>query len=336
MTISQYRSVVLGVLLVAAGCTKHKDDAPAGPAVNGSSIAYVLNDNFTFSQFHQDLVQAGLIDTLSGTRLFTALAPNNDAYLLTGGDPLARLYTGQDLWTATAYHILVDSIVFGPMPLVQNKPLITVAGQPVFFSRYEEAGDTITTVNGVRPVSMDNPATNGPIQVMSQLLNPLVYPNLDGRMRDDTLLTLFCALLQRAGMDSLLAGNDVYTVLAPDNNSLRSTAGQPGSLDLSSLDRIAAADRDTVRNLLMYCVMKDRWFLGDFYHSEYTQPAGVTMLNGETIGITGSPDVYHSIRFTGASGSPAALHEYVVQRYNYADIPVGNGVLHILNHVLIP
>lgn len=336
MTISRLRHVALGALLVLAGCTKHTEDAPARPAVNGGSIAYVLNDNFTFSIFYGDLTISGVVDSLSGTRPFTALAPNNDAYARSTNVPLSLTYPGSALWTAAAYHIVVDSLVFGPVPLAHNKPLVTLTGQPVFFSKYEEAGDTITTVNGLRLVSLDNPASNGLIQVMPEPMNPLVYPTLDGRMRDDTLLTLFCALLQHAGMDSLLAGSDAYTVLAPDNNSLRSTAGQPGSLDLSSLDRIAAADPDTVKNILKYCVIKDRWFLGDFYHSEYTQPGGVTMLNGETIVITGAPDVYHSIRFTGQSGSAASIHAFVTSAYNYADIPVGNGVLHILNHVLIP
>lgn len=337
MTIPSYRSLVFGLLLlIAAGCTKKKE-TPAAPAAGSSSIAYVLNDNFTFSSFYKDLSNAGLIDTLGSAHRFTALAPNNDAYTQSGNPLSLQFPTPATLWSAVAYHILSDSVVFGPMPLVQNKPLMTLSGQPVFLSKYEEAGDTITTVNGLRLVSMDNPASNGPIQVLPEIMKPLFYPTLDGRMRNDTLLTLFCAMVQRAGLDSLLASSDVYTVLAPYNPSLRSTAGQPGSLDISSLDRIAAADPDTLKNMVEYCILKDRYFLGDLYHSEYTQPAGVTMLNGETIGITGSPNGYNSIRFTGRTGVVAGIYSFnVANSYIYSDFPCGNGVLHIINQVLIP
>jgi uncharacterized surface protein with fasciclin (FAS1) repeats len=336
MKIPQYLSLMLGLfIMTAAGCTKKKD-APAAPEASGSSIAYVLNDNFPFSSFCKDLSNAGLIDTLGSAHRFTALAPNNDAYALSGISLNLLFRTPATLRSAAAYHLLSDSVVFGPMPLVQNKPMMTLSGQPVFFSKYEEAGDTITTVNGLRLVSMDNLASNGPIQVLPEIMNPLFYPTLDGRMRNDTLLTLFCAMVQRAGLDSLLANTDTYTVLAPYNASLRATAGQPGSLDLSSLDHIAAADPDTLKNMVAYCILKDRYFLGDLYHSEYTQPTGVTMLNGETIGITGSPGVYHSIRFTGKTGVVAGIYSFIASSYNYADFPCGNGVLHIINQVLIP
>ena len=329
MTILRYRNLILGLLLaIATGCSK-QNDAPAGPQVNGSSIAYVLNDNFTFSKLHDRLAAVGLIDTLAGTRPFTILAPNNDAFQL-------KAYVPPSLaWVTMAYHILPDSIAFGPMPLVQNKPLMTLAGKNVYFSKFVEAGDTVTAVNGFRLVSLDNPASNGLIQVMPGILLPEVYPTLDSRMRNDTILNYFCLMLQRTGLDSLLSGSDVYTVLAPSNAALRATAGRPGSLDLSSFDRILGADVDSLRNMVRYSILRDRNFLGDLYHSEYTQPDGITMLNGENVGVTGSPASYRSIQFAGKNGGAAGIYTYSALDNN-ADIPCGNGVLHILNQVLIP
>ncbi len=346
MTIkNSLRQQIVFILLLAlgiAGCGK--EDAPApGTADDGSTIKYILNDNFNFGVLYAGLSNAGLLDTVAKPGPYTILAPNNNAFSLQGIGYPTSPYSFQFFeqgWflQAMRYAIIPQKIAFGSLPLNTVQAYKTANGGNVYIKTFEEAGDTVVTVNGFKLVSQDNFASNGLIQVLPQLLNPELYATSASEVRGDTTTALFAAAMQRAGLTALLSGKEEYTLLAPSNTAFMQAA--INGLDLSTLDGVLNADSAKLAALLQYHIIKGRFFEGDLYREASARPEGITTLNGAKLVIGGNPTGFKAITFLGAgnNGQPAGISapSGYAPASNNANIPVGNGVIHIINRVLIP
>ncbi|WP_142684943.1 fasciclin domain-containing protein [Chitinophaga polysaccharea] len=337
------RRQVIFILLLAlgtAGCGK--EDAP-GMETDGSTINFVLKDNFSFGVLYAGFNMVSLLDTLAAHGPYTVLAPNNDAFSLQGISYPTNAYSFQFFapdWfrQAMRYAVIPQGLALGSLPLNTVRAYKTISGGNVYIKTLVEAGDTITMVNGFKLVSRDNAASNGFIQVLPQLLNPELYSTSASEVRSDTTTALFAAAMQRAGLTALLSGKDEYTVLAPSNTAF--IQASINGLDLSSLDGILNADPAKLATLLQYHIIRGRYFEGDLYRYASAFPEGITTMNGAKLMIGGNPSQFKGITFLGAgnNGLPAGIS--VPSQYspasNNANIPVGNGVIHIINQVLIP
>eukprot|EP01133_Synstelium_polycarpum_P002879 gene2879-3305_t len=335
--------LALLVLLGMAGCKK---DNPSGqaPAMDGSTIKFVLNDNFNFSTASAGLQYCNMADLLGKSGPYTFLASDNGAFALMGVSTAATFkYFGNNalVQNIMRYSILDGQISFKKLPLTQNKAFLTYTGGNVYVSKYLVGNDTVVTVNGLRLKSADNRASNGFIQVLPQVMNPEIYRKAMDYIHSDTTITLFAAALQRAKIDvSLLSGSDAYTLLAPSNSAFQQSAKLGKNLGLSTLDSILVADPLQLKTFLNYHILKGRYFEGDLYNYASTNPAGITMLNGANVLIGGTPTGFHAITFLGSGnqGNPSSIATPTEYKptVNNANIPCGNGVIHIINQVLIP
>jgi uncharacterized surface protein with fasciclin (FAS1) repeats len=331
-------------ILAVNGCKKDNQIVKTSDAASGSTINFVLNDNFNLNIGYAGLQYTGLIDTLAKPGPYTFLAADNNAFLMEG----VANYSGFMFFGSQAriqnimlYSILNGKIAFKNLPLVQNKPFLTHEGGNVYVSKYISGTDTIVTVNGVILSSIDNPASNGLIQVMPQVMNPEIYQKLVDHIHNDTTLTMFSAALQRCKLDvSLLSGTDEYTLLAPSNTAFYKSGQLGKNLGVSTLDSILIADPVKLTAFLKYHIIKGRYFEGDLYRSMQADPTGIVMLDGGKVVIGGYPAGFHAITFLGSgnNGIPSQIPTPVFYdgTINYADIPCGNGVIHIINQVLIP
>ncbi|HWV66391.1 fasciclin domain-containing protein [Chitinophaga sp.] len=335
-------SFILLLTLGITGCGKEDASAP-NAGKDGSTISFVLNDNFSFGVLYAGFNMGGLLDTLAKQGPYTVLAPNNNAFSLQGISYPTNAYSFQFftpgwLREAMRYTVIPQRVTLGSLPLNTSQAYKTIGGGSVYIKTFAEAGDTIATVNGFRLVSRDNAASNGLIQVLPQLLNPELYSTSASALRSDTTTALFAAAMQRAGLTELLSGKDEYTVLAPSNTAF--TQAAIDGLDLSTLDGILNADPVKLATLLQYHIIRGRYFEGDLYHYASAASEGITTLNGAKLVIGGNPAQFKGITFLGAGndGQPAGIA--VPSQYspasNNANIPVGNGVIHIINQVLIP
>lgn len=325
-----------------AGCGK--EDAPApGTGKDGSTINYILNDNFSFGVLYAALSTTGVLDTVAQTGPYTVLAPDNAAFSRQGVSYPTNAYSFQFftptwLQQAMRYSIVPQGIAFRSLPLNTVQAYKTIGGGSVYVKTFEEAGDTVITVNGFRLVSRDNAASNGFIQVVPQLLNPELYTTAAAEVRSDTTTALFAAAMQQAGLTELLSGNDAYTVLAPSNTAFQQAANT--GMNINTLDDILHADPAKLAALLQYHIIKGRHFEGDLYRYASANPDGITTLNGAKLLIAGDRAQFKGITFLGAgnNGLPAGIS--IPAQYspasNNANIPCGNGVIHIINQVLIP
>jgi len=338
------RITLMLVLAASIGCQKEKAAGP-GNQEDPGSIKYVLNDNFNFSVITVALQATNLQDTLAKKGPYTFLAPDNPAFALVAiTDPAFAYsfsYIRATLPDMMHYYILPGRNSFKNLPIGENnKPFATLTGGNVYVSTYLDGTDTIITVNGQKLRAADNTASNGFIQVLPQLLNPELYPTMTGRIHNDTTLTFFAAAVQRANLDlSLLGGSEAYTVLAPSNNAFRQSGNLGLSVDLSSMDAILHSDPVQLAALLQYHILKGRFFQGDLYRAALADPSGVTMLNGENLIIGGNAAGFHAITFQG-KGNLQPSHIYLPPGYNVyinnADFPCGNGVIHIIDQILVP
>lgn len=340
-----YKQVFYCLLVLAistvAGCKKDDQSGQPDGTNNGGTIKYVLNDNFIFGNLYKTLTAAGYQDTLAKPGPYTFLAPDNNAFVSVSG---YNFFLDTDhkrmMLNMMRYYTLAGRVSFKSLPLVQNKLILTGTGGNIYVSKYLKGTDTVTTINGVKVTTIDNPASNGLIQVLPQVLNPELYQKTTDYIHSDTTLSLFAAAMQRAKLDaSLLAGNNDYTILAPSNTAFQRSGKLGKNLGVSTLDSILVADPEKLVAFLKYHITEGRYFEGDLYKYVIANPAGIAMLNGKKVVIGGSETTYHSMTFLGSGNNGVARlipFNSTIPFTNYADITCGNGVIHVINQVLIP
>jgi uncharacterized surface protein with fasciclin (FAS1) repeats len=331
-------------ILAINGCKKDNQSVKTPDTASGSTIDFVLNDNFNLNIGYAGLQYAGIIDTLAKPGPYTFLASDNNAFLIEGiSNYNSFLFFGSHarIQNIMRYCILNGKTAFKNLPLVESKPFLTQGGGNVYVTKYIDGTDTVITVNGLQVSSIDNPASNGLIQVLPQVMNPEIYQKVTDHIHNDTTLTMFSAALQRSGLDvSLLSGTDEYTLLAPSNTAFYKSGHLGKNLGISTLDSILIADPVKLTAFLKYHIIKGRYFEGDLYRNAKTDPTGIVMLNGEKVIIGGNSAGLHAITFLGSGNknipSQIATPAFYDGTLNYANIPCGNGVIHIINQVLIP
>lgn len=359
-----------GLVFIGGGysCTKKYITDPVADSLYLGRLSYVMNDNASYTNFYSALKQTGWLDTLSAPGPFTVVLPNNDAYnagynpqIGQAGD-LSYFIAGEvtaylPLSAWVGYDLVRGAVKFRSLPLGMNQPLPTLTGQPLYVTRYLSGKDTVTTVNGQRMVSLDNPATNGLIQVAAGIPNIQVYPTVMQQIKSDTNLVYFAVALQRAHLDTLLMGPGPFTVLAPMSRlfAAQATFGAKTSVNFSSIDSILTANPDSLRAILQYYILPGRYFINDFERqlAAPTDTLSLTMLNGDSVKFTNSAGYgYFPESMTAAptffgtgnlrQNLPSATidEEQIgvltsIQR-NGADLPAANGVVHTIYFFLVP
>ncbi|SEW53915.1 fasciclin domain-containing protein [Chitinophaga arvensicola] len=321
MKIGRYAGVLLMLL---AACTK-KDDSAAGPdEIN--RLSYIIDDNkFNFSFFNTALGRTGYRNTLAGPGPYTVMIPDNNAFIKAGyaNEQAVLTESGNVLNSLLSYHIVNGTWELNKLPFKFNQELTSVSGAKMYVTRWVKGTDTLLTINGTPLLAYNLPASNGVIQVLDNVLQPLTHKTLSAAISADTTLNFLNVALQQAGLKELLSGEDAYTVFAPSNQAFR----QAGFL---SIDSINATSPAVLREMLAYQLFSGRKFVYDYILT--TGPSGQSdqaMSNGNntTIQLLKSGVKYTGISITGPGNSTPA-------QVKKANVMAGNGVLHIIDQVL--
>lgn len=312
------------LILMLSACTKEKDNPMASDEIN--RLTYIIDDNkFNFSSFNTALGRTSYRAVLAQEGPYTVMIPDNNAFIKAG------YASNQDVLTESAnvlndlvsYHIVNGTWELDKLPYKFNQELTAVTGAKMFVTHWVKDADTILTINGSPVLAYNLPASNGMIQVLNTVLQPLVYPNLSAAISADTSLTFLNVALQQAGLKELIAGNTVYTFFAPSNNAFRA-AGFP------TIDSINKTDATILKDLLLYHFFSGRKFIYDYILTTgATDQTEQAMQNGNNVAIALVKDgvQYTGITIKGAGNKIAAT----VIRENFM---AGNGVLHIVDQVL--
>ncbi|MGF6928292.1 putative surface protein with fasciclin (FAS1) repeats [Chitinophaga sp. W2I13] len=321
MKILKYTGVLLMLL---SACTKDNDKV-AGTDEN-NRLTYVIDDNkFNFSAFSTALSRTRYRTTLAGPGPYTVMIPDNNAFSKAGysTDQSVLVEDGTILGNLVSYHVVNGVWELNKLPFKFNQEIAAITGAKMFVTRWVKGTDTLLTINGTPLLAYNLPASNGVIQVLDNVLQPLVHKTLSDAISSDTTLTFLNVALQQAGMKQLLTTGNTYTFFAPSNTAFRSAG-------FSSADSINATDPAVLRELLQYHLFSGRKFIYDYIlttgDSNQTEQA---MLNGNNvkIGLLKSGVKYTGISITGPGNTAAA-------QVKKANVMAGNGVLHIIDQVL--
>ncbi len=278
------------------------DDTPAGPA----NIATIVSGNPSFSILNSAITRAGLGSALSGGSL-TVFAPDDAAFAASGltaaavnGLPVATLDS------ILKYHVLSSQVGSSAVPV--SDAVSTLLGTKLFASRNTNGVFT----NGIKVKTADIAASNGVIHVISKVLIPPTK-TIAQIVSADTSFSLLLAAVVKAGLADAVSQPGKYTVFAPTNAAFRAAG-------FANVAAINAAPTDVITAVVKYHVLTTNVFAGDL-----TDGATPTSFQGGTLTVNLTPA---RLKIT-SSTKP-------VSNITATDIVATNGVIHVIDRVLLP
>ncbi len=292
-------SLLLAAPLVFVGCSDSDNDTSSSTANSlGQSLA-----NRGYPTLQAAIDAAGLADTLTNGGPFTLLAPSEAAFAALPAGTLDFLLdpANQDtLREILLYHVIdgeADSSVVSGLTSATSLQ----GGQLLIDS---VGGDLF--VNEAIVQAADIMASNGIIHELDTVLLP---PQSVVDTLVDRGFTTLVAAVQAADLAMTLSGPGPFTVLAPTNQAFANLPA--GVLD----DLLMPANQAQLVDVLTYHVVS-----GTVRASEAVAAETPKGLNGVTL------------LFDGGGAAPT-VNEVRIEMIN---IPCTNGVIHVLDAVLVP
>jgi len=297
------RAFAVSALAIAALGTSACDNDSTTPTPPALTISQTAAGTASLSTLTAALTQAGLVATLNGTGPFTVFAPVNAAFTaLPAGvvDNLLASGNSAILTKLLGYHVVAGR--FRAADLTNGQVLTTTEGTPLTVT----ISGGVVRVGGATVTTADVSASNGVVH----LIDGVLLGSLD--IVDQATVRGFSSLVSAvnaAGLVSALRGGGTngLTVFAPTNAAF---AAIPGG---------APTNTATLSNVLQLHVVGARAL-----SSSLTNNQTLTSLLGPTltIGISGT-----TITVRGPSNTATV---------GPADIVAKNGVIHVVNTVLLP
>lgn len=290
------RIFALSGFLLLAGCSE-SSASPVGPVEPDQSDVVDTAIEAGFSTLVTAVQAAGLENVLRGNGPFTVFAPTNQAFQNLPSGVLDALLADPDaLASVLLYHVVEGRV---PASALTDGQIVTsVDGRPFRVTLGDGA-----KVNGVGIVTTDVEATNGIIHVIDAVLLP-VEDNVDTAISAgfETLV----AAVQAADLEGVLRSEGPFTIFAPTEEAF--AALPPGAIEGLLADPAALA------SVLTYHVIPGRVFASDLQDG-----LQVTTVQGSAVTIS-------------LSGSARVNDAGIVA----TDILTSNGVVHVIDAVLLP
>ena len=259
----------------------------------------------TFSTLAAALDAAGLVDALKGDGPFTVFAPTDEAFAKLPSGTVESLLLPENREQLTAiltYHVIPARVSASRVSRLSSAE--TLAGQLVDVS-VENGGIRIDNAN---VVTADVRASNGVIHVIDEVLIPEDMSIVGVAERAGTFQTLLAAA-EAAGLAGALSEGGPFTVFAPTDEAF-------GRLPAGTVEGLLAEEGlETLRQILQYHVVEGRVFSNDALSSGRARTLA-----------------RERVRFAFEGGQLRVNDASVVA----ADIDASNGVVHVIDNVLLP
>ncbi|MDH3270804.1 MAG: fasciclin domain-containing protein [Gemmatimonadota bacterium] len=298
-------SRIAAVLLAATTLAACGDDDPM-EVDTPVSIAQTAIATADLSTLTAALQAAGLVSTLEGTGPFTVFAPRNAAFDALGADVVAGLLETGNLDVLSrvlTFHVVSGAAAFSD-DLSDGQTFTTVEGGTL------EVGVSANgvTVNGANVVTADVEASNGVVHIIDAVLVPETDVYETAVLTGGTT-TLASAVLG-AGLDAALQSDGPFTVFAPLNSAF-------DAVDAYTLDQLLAEDNvDILTKVLTYHVIEAE-----------------VLASGLSDGLTVETLQGQELVFDLSDASDPKVNGVSITT---TDIEVDNGVIHLVDGVLLP
>lgn len=276
------------------------------------SIVEIAVGNSDFSILVSALQKAELVDALSGEGPFTVFAPTNDAFVKLIGElgiTAEQLLNHPQLSEVLLYHVVSGKVM--STDLSSGMKAGTLLGEEITVDL-----SSGVKINSSKVTAADVEATNGVIHIIDTVLVPSTF-KLDAASLPKTVVdialsssdfSMLVSLLQKADLVGALQGDGPFTVFAPTNAAFEKLLSELG---ISASDLMNQPD---LAKVLLYHVVSGKVMSGDLSDG-LKAPA----LNGE------------ELMFDLKSGVKVNTSNVVA-----ADIESENGVVHVIDSVLVP
>ncbi len=279
--------------------------APQASVAQQADIVDTAVGAGSFETLAAALTAAGLVETLKGDGPFTVFAPTDEAFAkLPQGtvETLLRPENRDQLIAVLTYHV-----VPGRVPAEQVVGLTgaaTVQGQRVDIK--VDGGNVM--VDGATVVATDVMATNGIIHVIDQVILPAGIDIVETAQGAGTFETLLAAATA-AGFGPALTGEGPLTVFAPTDEAF-------AKLPEGTVESLLAEEgMPTLKAILSLHVVEGR-----VYSTDAKAAGSATALGGG------------SLEFSESMGSMKVNGATIVA----ADLDASNGVIHVIDTVILP
>ena len=252
-----------------------------------------------FSTLATALQEAELVEALQAEGPFTVFAPTDEAFGNLPEGALDDLLADKTaLQAVLKYHVVPGRIMAAD---IEGDPTVeTLHGHHIAIS----SGDGVK-VNGATVIQADVAASNGVIHVIDAVLMPNLKDIVDTAAANEDFSTLVQAV-QAADLVEALKGDGPFTVFAPIDAAFE-------KLPEGTLDAVLE-DKPKLQAILKYHVVAGKVMSGDVVELETAET-----LQGQSVTI-GTED---GVTIDGAK---------VIQ----ADIECANGVIHVIDTVILP
>jgi len=249
---------------------------------------------------------AGLVEALSGEGPFTVFAPTDEAFAKLPKGTLESLLKPENkkmLETILTYHVVPGRVL--AKDVVKLDEARALNGQRIAIKVSEQGVD----VAGVRVSTTDVMASNGVIHIVDAVMMPNTDDILGTATKAGSFTTL-AAAIEAAGLVETLSGKGPFTVFAPTDEAF--AALPKGAL----ADLLKPENKERLQAVLKLHVVSGR------VSAREALKAG----KAKSLGGTELPIVKN------AAGQVTVHGAKVVT----ADLDTTNGVIHVIDTVLLP
>ncbi len=270
------------------------------------TVVDIAVNNSGFSVLVAALQKAGLVGALQGAGPFTVFAPTDAAFtdLLTQlGVSAEYLLNHPQLAEILTYHVVSGKVM--STDLVDGMTAETLNGEEITVDL-----DGGVKINESNVIIADLEAGNGVVHVIDKVLIPsdfVLYPTIVDVALNNPDFSILVAALQKAGLVDALLGDGPFTVFAPTNAAFEALLE---ALGITAEDLLAQPD---LAKVLLFHVIP-----GKVMSSDLTDGLMAATLNGQEVTFT--------------EGSWFIQDAEIIA----VDIETGNGVIHVINKVIIP
>jgi uncharacterized surface protein with fasciclin (FAS1) repeats len=294
------------VLAVAAAAVGGASTASAETRASNVDIVQTAVAAGQFTTLASLLQKAGLVDTLATGGPFTVFAPTDAAFAKVPKATLDALAADPaKLKAVLLYHVVPGRVTAADV--VKLTSAKTAEGRSVAIKVVNGS----VFVDGAQVTTPDVEASNGVIHVIDSVLIPkeatpapkTIVQTAVGAGSFKTLTSL----LKKAGLVSTLQGKGPFTVFAPTDAAFAKVP----KATLAALGK----NKAMLRSVLLYHVVK-----GNVTAAKVVKLRSAKTLNGKAV----------PIRVSGRNVFVGGA------RVTTADVKASNGVIHVVNKVLIP
>ncbi|VDI15691.1 transforming growth factor-beta-induced protein [Mytilus galloprovincialis] len=271
-----------------------------------TNIVETAGDKLFLSKFVALLTNTELEESLKFDGAFTAFVPVDEGFLNISYDDRERLHP----WTFNApslvhYHVVKGRHSYSKFRKNQEIPTLYYGAKDVRINKYAYG---VVTVNCARIIMPDQPASNGIIHVIDRMIKPLdSIGDLAEILLKQDRFSKFSQLLYKANLVKMLQGDRHFTIFAPNDAAF-------DRLPKIIKEKILT-ERKVAEAIAKYHIVK-----GVHCSASTIMTWGLNTLH--------SGSLTFRCKFNGNYVNEAKLLT--------EDIMAGNGVVHVIDKVLLP